>query len=236
MRRIEGPVEKGFHRIAWDLRYPAPEVIALGVETEEDEPPQGLMAAPGAYTATLYKRVDGQVSQLDEPIEFAVERLYQGALPGAPEAEVAAFWRAWEDAAREASKLALDLERAIARVGAMSEALSRSRADAGQLDGRLHQLRETVHDLDTELNGNPAKREVGEKTHPTVLERLFAVERTIYRSLYGPTETARQGLALANTSMESIRSRLDSAQAGMDELGEALVEAGAPYVEGVSLD
>jgi len=236
VRRIEGPADKGFHRIAWDLRYPAPDVIALERGTGDREPPRGLLAAPGSYTATLYKRVDGQVSQLDEPIEFEVERLYQGALPGASDAEVAAFWRAWEDSAREASRLMLELDRAMGRAEAMSEALSRSRADAGQLDARLHELRETLLALDAELNGNPARREVGEKTRPTILQRLFAVERTIYRSLYGPTETSQQQLALANEAIQALRSRLNTARSAMDDLGDELLEAGAPYVEGVSLD
>jgi hypothetical protein len=41
---------------------------------------------------------------------------------------------------------------------------------------------------------------------------------------------------LATKAMASVRSRLDSALSQMDELGEALVAAGAPYVEGVTLD
>ncbi|WP_439105609.1 VPS10 domain-containing protein [Congregibacter sp.] len=235
VRRIEGPKDKGFHRIAWDLRYPAPKVIGLS-EGDEHEPSRGLMAAPGSYTATLYKRVDGQVSQLDEPVEFEVERLYQGALPGASDADVAAFWRAWEDATREASKLDLELSGAITRVDAMGKALSSSRADAGELDASLHQLRETLHALNAEVKGNPAKVEVGEKTRPTISQRLFNVERTIYRSLYGPTDTGRRELALANKAMASVRERLDSATSSMKELGEALVAAGAPHVEGVRLD
>ncbi|WP_439100367.1 VPS10 domain-containing protein [Congregibacter sp.] len=235
VRRIEGPKDKGFHRIAWDLRYPAPEVITLNAKND-DEPPMGLMAAPGSYTATLYKRVDGQVSQLDDPIEFDVERLYEGALPGASDEDVAAFWRAWEDATREASRLDLELANAIDRVDAMGKALALSRADTGGLDTRVHQLRETLHTLNAEINGNPAKLEVGEKTRTTIAQRLFAVERTVYRSLYGPTETSQQQLALANKAMASLRKELESAESSIEELGEALVEAGAPYVEGVRLN
>ncbi|EAQ98236.2 VPS10 domain-containing protein [Congregibacter litoralis] len=236
VRRIEGPREKGFHRVAWDLRYPAPKVIRFNETDDDDEPSRGLMAAPGTYTATLYKRVDGQVSQLDDPIEFQVERLYQGALPGASDEDVAAFWRAWEDATREASRLDLELARAIDRVDAMGTALSLSRADAGGLDARVHELRETLHALNAEIKGNPAKLEVGEKTRTTISQRLFAVERTVYRSLYGPTETSQQQLALANKAMASLREKLESAEATVEELSEALVEAGAPHVEGVSLN
>ncbi|EED33687.1 BNR/Asp-box repeat domain protein [gamma proteobacterium NOR5-3] len=235
VRRVEGPVEKGFHRIAWDLRYPSPEVIG-GAQGDSDETPQGMMAAPGTYSASLYKRVDGQVSLLDGPVEFEVERLYQGALPGAPEAEVAAFWRAWEDAAREASALNSKLASAVHRSEAMARALAHSRAEAGELDARVHELQASFQALDAELNGNPAKREVGEKTRPTVSQRLSAVERSIYRSLYGPTETSRQGLALALKSMDSIQSRLEQSLAGLEELGAALVTAGAPYVEGNGIE
>ena len=235
VRRVEGPTGKGFHRIAWDLRYPAPQVITAGQESGEDEA-KGLMAAPGTYTATLYKRVDGQVNQLDDPIEFQVERLFQGALPGSSDVDVAAFWRAWEDAARESSRLSLDLKHALARVDAMSHALAQSRADAGEIDARLHELRASLHALDTKLNGNPAKREVGEKTRPTVSQRLFVVERTVYRSLYGPTETGKEQLDLATKAMSSLRTRLDAEVAKLREIGAALVAEGAPYVEGVTLD
>ncbi len=165
-----------------------------------------------------------------------MERLYQGALPGSSEIDAAAFWRAWEDAIRQSTALALDLKRALTRVDAMSLALSRSRADTGDMDASLHDLRESLHALDAELHGNPAKREVGEKTHPTVSQRLSVVERTIYRSLYGPTATGQEQMDLAIKAMASVRSSLDSALAQMDELGKALVAAGAPYVEGVTLD
>jgi chromosome segregation ATPase len=194
-----------------------------------------MMAAPGHYSASLYKRMDGQVSLLDGPIAFDVERLYPGSLSGAPETEVAAFWRAWEDASREASALSLQLAGAVKRAQAMSDALAHSRADAGELDARIHQLKESFLALDAQLNGNPAKREVGEKTRTTVSQRLSAVERTIYRSLYGPTETSKNGLKLAIKSTESIKSRLEDGLAELEEVGAALVAAGAPYVEGTGV-
>jgi hypothetical protein len=100
----------------------------------------------------------------------------------------------------------------------------------------LHQVRDTLHALNAELNGNPAKLEVGEKTRPTVSQRLSAVERTIYRSLYGPTATAQEQLELARQTMGSLRPRLNEAVSALDELGEALLAAGAPHVEGASLD
>ncbi len=231
IRRINGPVKKGFHRISWDLRYPTPEAIGLS-NSYNDNGPQAMMAAPGTYTAVLYKKMDGEITQLDGPIEFEVERLYQGALDGAPESEVVAFWRSYEDAIRDASHINLKLSNVLERVKAMNNALVKSRADAGDLDRQLFDVRESIHKLNSEINGSPAKVEVGEKTHTTIGQRLFAVERGVSRSLYGPTETSKRSLALAVKAMEDVKPRLESLISTLDELARKLIAAGAPYVEG----
>ena len=44
VRRLEGPAKQGFHRVAWDLRHPAPD--AMGTERNEWQgPPRGYLAA-----------------------------------------------------------------------------------------------------------------------------------------------------------------------------------------------
>ena len=43
----------------------------------------GVMVASGNYTVTLSKRVDGNSTDLSEPVSFSLERMYEGALPTA---------------------------------------------------------------------------------------------------------------------------------------------------------
>ncbi len=45
------PATPGMHRIAWDLRYPLPDLIAGTVYDER--PPRGVLAPPGQYTVKL---------------------------------------------------------------------------------------------------------------------------------------------------------------------------------------
>jgi len=74
VRRVTGPVKAGFHRIAWDLRYPPPSPIELK-EPEPDvfsQPPPGPLAAPGSYTVRL--SVNG--TTYSQPLTLARNPIY----------------------------------------------------------------------------------------------------------------------------------------------------------------
>jgi len=114
----------------------------------------------------------------------------------------------------------------------MKKALSRATTAPGDLDERLNLLRTKLKDLEDELYGNRAKRQVGEKWRPTVGSRLSAVELGLESSTYGPTPTHRKTLEIANAQLQQITSDLESARAEATALGEDLLQAGAPWVEG----
>ena len=238
VRRISGPVKKGFHRIAWDLKYPSPNPITLATSeegSESDQPVSGLMAAPGRYTATLSIQVAGVVTELSGPVTFTVEQLRKGALEGSSPEDVAAFWRSYENTVRSASGVDITLSKAIDKVSAMQKALSRSQSSPGDLDKQLHQLRIALLSLDQKLNGNRSKQQVGEKTKPTIGSRLFAVDRGISHSTYGPTETNLRSLEIINKEISTIKFSLKEHLVKMNELSKALIAAGAPWVEGDEL-
>jgi len=232
VRRIEGPVTAGFHRISWDLRYPAPDPLQMNANGENA---QGMMAAPGTYTASLSKKVDGKVTQLSEPITFDVEPLYDGTLDGAPAGQVAEFWREYEDTYRAVGAVGVTLDNALTKAEHMQVALQRSTTAPGELDERMYNLRQSLMNLDKELNGNRAKQEIGEKTKPTISARLFAVERGISHSTYGPTPTHQKSLAIVKEELQGIQNQLKAAQSEMAQLAKALMDNGAPWVEGEAL-
>ena len=230
VRRISGPTKQGMNRVAWDLRHPAPEALRLGSSSGSDS--SRLLAAPGNYSATLAKEVGGEVTILNPPVAFEVVPLREGALQGNSYAETAAFWRSYENSVRTSSAVNRTLGIEVSRVEAMKTALSRATTAPGDLDERLNRLRTKLQDLDDRLYGNRAKRQVGEKRSPTVGSRLSAVDLGVYHSTYGPTATLRKTLEIANTQLEQIKSDLEEAQAEGAALGDDLLEAGAPWVEG----
>jgi hypothetical protein len=235
VRRIEGPATKGFHRVAWDLRYPPAGAIDYRDPPREDAENRrgGVLSAPGTYRVTLSKQVDGVVTVLSEPVPFEVERMYHGALKGANDADVAAFWQRIDALQRSSSATSLAVQNALKKVDAMRLALARTPEAPGDLDAQLHELRETLLDLDEQLNGNRAKREVGEKNNPTIRSRLNFAASGTRRSTYGPTPNLKGSLDIAYSEFEKLEAQLDRIlNQQLPGMEKALREAGAPWIEG----
>ncbi len=236
VRRVSGPTKKGMHRVAWDLRYPAPDAVDLERRAGPfDEEPEGLLAAPGTYTVSLAQQVNGTTTMLAEPQSFEVVPLRKGALESADLQAAVSFYREYERAYRANSAFGLTLKNAITKVKGMQQALERSQTTPGVLDDRLYTLRTQLLDLQKEYAGNQARQEPGEKVPPTVGDWLFAINRGITRSTYGPTENHRKNLNLVNSKLGDFATRLTQLQSEMGTLAQDLVKAGAPWVEGEAL-
>jgi len=238
IRRIEGKTTKGFHRIAWDLKYPTPNVIDLEKPKgglSWGGPPTGLPAAPGTYSVSLSKSANGVVTELAAAQKFEVVPMKKGHLQGAKIEDVAGFWRRYESAVRTSGAINLALRNSITRIHGMKTALQQSRAEAGDLDIQIHQLRSELNDLNTELYGDANKNSVGEKVRATVGERMFKVSLGVSNSTYGPTETNKETMSIIENQLADMRDKLTGIQAKMVKLGEDLVAKGAPWVEGGTL-
>ncbi len=230
VRKIPGAVKKGFHRIAWDLKYPAPE--AIGLMDQNYGLGEGLLVAPGTFTVALSKQVDGVVTELAKPVTFIVEPLYKGALPGSSPQEAAAFWRSYERSAHNASALMLTMDQSIKKLKAMQKAAAKAKVNSGSLDVQIYQLRTEILDLHKQLFGDPTKGEVGEKSRPTIGKRLTSIKRGVNISTYGPTSTHRHTLEIVDTELKDVQSKFQNSLAKMSALSKALMDAGAPWIEG----
>ena len=94
VRRLTGPTTAGFHRVAWDLRFPTstpPSDEPLSEENLFDDPDLGPLAAPGTYRVSIAKRVDGKLTPLGEPQTFQAVPLNLASLPAQDQAAALAF-------------------------------------------------------------------------------------------------------------------------------------------------
>ena len=237
VRRVNAPAKKGIHRVAWDLRYPHTDAIrSTQVPKNPSDGPKGLMVAPGKYTATLVKWVDGVSTALSSPQSFTVKRMREGALKGSTPDAAAAFWRELEEINLELSATNLTVRETREKVKMMVIALSRSQSAPGELDQKLHALSSRLQVLSKQLNGDPLRKEVGEESPPTIGRRVSVASMGTRNSAYGPTPTHKQSLAIAQKQLKELNGEVKQIlTVEIPALEEALKAAKAPAVKGSGL-
>ncbi|MEQ8239550.1 MAG: glycosyl hydrolase [Cyclobacteriaceae bacterium] len=229
INRIKAENKNGFNRVTWDLRVGGSAALELD---GNDETLTGLLAAPGNYTATLNKYEDGSTTELAGPVDVKVERLNSGVLEGSSITEVTAFWRKYEDMSRDVEALNIQLTNTGKMIGKLMKAGLKANVSSETL-AQISKLNDSYNKLDTEFNGNAAKNQIGEKNKPTINDRLFAVNRGISLSTYGPTETHKQTVRIIEKQMTSIQERLANIKQDAKTVGEIIVKAGGSWVEGM---
>lgn len=233
IRKIKGGTKKGMHRVSWDLRWPAHQ--AVGVKGNYFSPePQGMLVAPGTYSVSMSKEVDGVVTELQAAQPFEVVAMHKaGALKEIDGQAVAAFWKEVAAAQRLSTAISNGLGDAVKRLALIKQALERTSVAPGALDARFSQLRKQLLALDTRLNGHPAKSQVGAKSPVSVNDRLFHAQIGTFRSTYGPTPAIRSSLDLAKEELLELRTSLDNLlNTEIPEFEQELQQLGAPWIPG----
>ena len=225
IREVDGPTDAGFHRVAWDLRHASPGAVA----GEGFEMP-GRLASPGTYTVELVQQVDGVLTSLSYQTPFEVKPLREGALPGASREEVAAFWEEYEATFGAYTVLAAQMSRAEDYAERLVVGLKNTPGATPEMRLTLTELAKDLYRMDSGLNGQPEKLQVGEKNNPVVFDRIFAVMRGVERSTYGPTAMHRMSLEAANAQIKEIGASLNQWKATASKLGKDIQVAGGPWV------
>ncbi len=235
VRRIESGAERGFHRVAWDLRLPPPQAIGApsGSGDEDGPKPRGVLAAPGTYTVSLAKQVDGTTTELAGPVPFEVARMRKGALPGAEPKDTAAFVARVAAASRATTAATQAVSQALKRVEALGTALERSRSGPDGLDSELHAIRRELYSIEEALVGNRARATIEDDGPHTIVRRVQVAQIGTAWSTYGPTPTHRRSLEIAEKEFSGVRERLNAIlEQRLPLFEKRLEEAGAPWTPG----
>jgi photosystem II stability/assembly factor-like uncharacterized protein len=230
VRRFTGVNKAGINRVTWDLRYPATDAVT----SEKDIGPRftGAMVAPGDYSVTLSKVVDGVSTHLTSLMNFKVERLAQGALAGASPQEVSGFWQETERFNKSMTAAMNVMNKTLARIKMLHKALARLKVDPSKFEKELHDLKQVLLEMEYQLYGDKSKREVGEKNNPTMANR-HGVASGNWGSTYGPTKTQRRSLQIAASDFKKLKTKLDDiVNIQIPKIEAKLKAAGAPYFDG----
>lgn len=234
---VKGTNKKGFNRVNWALD--------IADRSGEDlNPPKAMengynrsiMVTPGDYSVTLSKLVDGQLVQLGSTKSFKVVPLAEGALKGDSYDEIIAFRNTYQAFQQDLKSTKTVLEESELKVGAMQRALQKATSPSADLVQKLYDARTMLQALDAKMNGNPAKNEVGENTEPSPNTGGFIGRVGLSTSTYGPTANHKSALGVAQSELNTLKSKLNEfVNSQLPSLEAALKAAGAPWIEGQGL-
>ena len=232
VRQIEGPVTAGIHRVAWDLRYPQ-----SGAWTPNSGEGQyinfpGHLAAPGTYTVSIAKRVNGRLTDLGQSQTFEVVSIVDRAIEGASPDEVVAFAIRLDDLRRHVSGAGAAIRDALTETGAIKDTLLRSSAPAALRD-EARRIELELKALQETMNGNDRRDNYSDVGPVSISGRISPALMGTFRSTYGPTPTHLRSVEIAESMFEGVKSSLDRLLGSdLPALRDRLNEHGVPWTPG----
>ena len=233
VRHIEGPVTAGFHRVAWDLRYP---ILDPWVPEDQRQQayinPAGVLAEPGTYTVHLARRIDGKLEDLKQAQSFDVNSIRQAALQGATQAERVAFSRRVDELRRAVSGSVAAIDELVDSINAIKEVTVRSTADA-KLYEDAASISQRALRLRDRLTSNQAREFMGDPGPVSISSRIDAAGSGARSTAYGPTATQIRSLDIADEEFAKVGKTLDRLiDSEFRALKEELDAAGVPWTPG----
>jgi photosystem II stability/assembly factor-like uncharacterized protein len=234
IRRVSGSTKAGFHRVAWDLRYPPPRPIELK-EQEEDvfaPPGGGPLVAPGTYRVQLVKRVDGTETPLGAAQPFNVVPLYLSIMKESDRAAVLEFQKRAAAMQRTAMGAARATSDALTRIQYIRRALDQIAGPDPKLVAEVNRIDTALHDVQDQLVGDPVLERHNEPVLPSLLDRVNTAVGGL-TTTQPPTATHREALAIVEQQMgpllDKLRTLIDVDLANVEKQMNAL---GAPWTPG----
>ncbi|MCP5068543.1 MAG: glycosyl hydrolase [bacterium] len=236
VQRVPGPRGRGFHRVAWNLRYPASNPTRLAPEKNPmpwSQPAIGPLALPGTYTVQLIKVVDGIETSLGEAQSFDVVPLEVATFAAEDKVAVLAFRRRAASLQRAVLGAARAMGEAQARLRHLRQAVVETpRAKLGLL-AELDALQARMDALKIVMQGDGTLRKHDFPSHGGVQSMVGDVTGNQWRVTSAPTETQRAMLAEAETLFSGMLARLRVlVDEDLVEIESRLEAAGAPWTPG----
>jgi len=232
VRRLSGPVKAGFSRVAWDLRWSAPQLAPARAPGSDDEGPDGPVAAPGSYTVALALRVDGQLKEIGTQ-PFVAEP--PAALAGTTSRDATTLQFRTETARLQRAVLGAvaALGDAQTRLTALKRALDAAPTDTRTLAATARTLEQRLGELRIPLSGDQTVSRRGEATPASITARVSQVIQYHWSGSGAPTATQRQNLQWAGEAFAPVRTALEQlVERDLRALESAAEAAGAPWTPG----
>ncbi len=233
IRRLTGPVGAGFHRVTWDLRFPAPNPPRLQPPDDDFRRPTGPMVVPGTYRVSLARRVDGEETPLGEAQSFQTVPLGIATLPAEDRPALVAFQRRTARLQRAVLGAVEVTRETENRLALIKRAIDEAPGADPDLGRRARALESRLADLRLRLIGDAVVARRYEPTPPAITDRVERIIWGHWNATSAPTQTSRDAYEIAAEAFEEVLAQLRKLVEGdLAQLEGELEDAGAPWTPG----
>lgn len=227
--RFTTAAKKGINRIIWDGRITsnaynnikgAPITKARGAN----------LALPGKYSVSIYKSVNGEISQLHDAVKFELRTLNQSTLPVDEEA-LYAFQREVDDFRRTSGGVNNYFNKLKKRISEVKTAVRNTTgSDLNQLK-TLRDMEREMESLDIALHGNSVLSKHQFETEPGIMNRIGLTAWASWNNQNAPTSTQKADLKIAKEELEPVKTKLRSLAEQLKSIEKHLGDVGGPYLD-----
>ena len=234
VRRFTAPHSKGLHRIAWDLRYAAPDPARLDRPSASPfaNASVGPMVLPGRYTVTLSKRINGVETELSEPQSFTVKPLENSPELADDRTAVLAFQKDTADTARAVAGATSASRELRDRLAHMKVAVETLTIPNQSQRATIQELEAALDEADIALSGDRTIASRNEPTPMSISARIAQIRSWGWNTQSPTTGSSQTGLSIAKEEFGDALSQLRNVEAGLAALEDELDALGAPYTPG----
>ncbi len=207
--RVNGSARRGINRVAWNLRHAG------------NNGNNGPLVAPGTYTVTMSRLVNGNWQDLDLKKKFEVKQLENSTLPAANLMELIQF---------QLDVLALDLNirtsnsilsSSINEMTSLKKIII-NRIDDPTLVERTEAIREELLNLEISLNGNDFIVDKMELIAPSISRRVRRIRGSSRSSTSAATTTQKESFVIASKEFVDWLTEFNKVNVKIDGLAKDL--------------
>jgi len=235
IRRVEGSIDAGFQRAAWDLRYPT---VSLHEHTDEGEdfPPAGSLGTLvmcGAYSVRMFQKVDGIVTQVPGAQNFKVMADGTSSLSASDRTAQEEFQRRVARLYRAVSGAVHTSEDMVARLKAIRTALRETPAAEKQLDAAAESIEQKNREILRVLHGDAEMQKRNEPVPSSINDRVNAIMEGERFALAKPTPSHIDDYNIAAAEFADELGKLRTlVKVDLAKLEKDMEAAGAPWTPG----
>ena len=233
VRRLKGPTTAGFHRMAWDLRYPPATPTSLKPPEPDpfNDPPTGPMVAPGRYTVSMEKVVQGRSIALSVPQSFEARGFYE--IPPADRARLLAFERKVARLQRAVTGAVESAGETRNRIAHIKKSLLDTAAATPSLDADVRAAEARLAEIEIALKGDAVLAARNEPTPPAIADRVQSIVDAQWNATSVPTATSEDAYRFAAQAFQGELDKLRQlVLVDLKKIDEGMEASGAPWTPG----